>query len=263
METLKSAGTYQILTPIPEMKAQLLRIEEAGRTCYQSDTGNITEESAARFIRMLLKRGHESVLEHSCMTVRFMNLSRGFTHEQVRHRLTAISQESTRYVDYAKGGDENPDLDNFSLKCIVPPHRDENETFDVVIPEGVHGWMSTASPKTMVMGIRQLRLTPAKMFAMYEAFYRALRKAGWKPEDARQFLPIGTKSEIVISANLREWRHIFFMRTSKYAHWEIRRVMCNLLTACKKILGPVFADFEETGTDANGLRYFSKMNEVP
>jgi len=126
MQILKNAGNFIVLTPTPELKAQLLRIEKAGKTCYQSEKKEITEETAKKFIRMLLKRGHESVIEHSNMTVQFNDLSRGFTHEQVRHRLTAISQESTRYVDYAKEG-KGPDLERFQLKCIVPPHRDENE----------------------------------------------------------------------------------------------------------------------------------------
>lgn len=239
MKIMKNAGGFTILTPISELKDQLLRIEKAGKTCYQSEKKEITEETAKKFIHMLLKRGHESVIEHSNMTVQFNNLSRGFTHEQVRHRLTAISQESTRYVDYAKKG-EGPDLEKFQLKCVVPPHRDENER--VLLEDG-----------------RQMSL--AEMFAEYEKFYRGLRKAGWIPEDARQILPIGIKSQIVISANFREWRHIFKMRTSKYAHWEIRGIMCKLLDYVKPILSPVFDDFVEVGVDENGLRYFEKKED--
>ncbi len=185
---------------------------------------------------MLLRRGHESVIEHSNMTVQFNSISRGFTHEQVRHRLTAISQESTRYVDYAKEG-KGPDLDGFELNCIVPPHRDENEKFCIEDEK----WLSAKD-----------------MFVEIEKFYRTLRKAGWSPEDARQILPIGIKSQIVISANFREWRHIFKMRTSKFAHWEIRRVMCNLLEHVKPILSPIFDDFIEAGKCKNGLRFFAR-----
>jgi len=236
MQILRNAGSFIILTPEDELRAQLLRIEKAGRTCYQSESKEINEETAIRFVKMLLSRGHESVLEHSYMVVQFNNVSRGFTHEQVRHRLTAISQESTRYVDYAKRG-KGPNLDKFQLKCVVPPHRNENEK--VVLEDG------------RIMSI-------AEMFAEYEKFYRALRKAGWEPQDARQLLPIGIKSQIVISANFREWRHIFYMRTSKYAHWEIRRVMCDLLEKVQTIIPAVFDDFFEAGVDKNGLRYFEK-----
>ena len=98
------------------------------------------------------------------------------------------------------------------------------------------------------------------MFAEYEKFYRALRKAGWPPEDARQVLPIGIKSQIVFSANFREWRHIFSLRTDKNAHWEIRSVMCNLLEKVQKIVPVIFDDFVEAGRDKNGIRFFEKRD---
>ena len=101
VKLLQNAGTFEILTPGADLRRQLLTIEQAGRTCYQSDRGRpVTVDSAAKFCRMLIARGHESVLEHSSKPVRFDNHSRGFTHELVRHRLAAFSQESTRYVDY-------------------------------------------------------------------------------------------------------------------------------------------------------------------
>jgi len=244
MKLLKDAGSFAVLTSRSELKNQLLRIERAGRTCYQSERKEITEETAKKFIQMLLKCGHESVLEHSCMVVQFNNLSRGFTHELVRHRLASFSQESTRYVDYTKSGKSKTfwkgkrlDLEAFQLKCIAPPHRDENE-------------------KVMVDHGREMSI--ADMFAEIEKFYRGLRKAGWAPQDARQVLPIGIKSQIVVSANFREWRHIFRQRTSKYAHWEIRKVMCDLVDYIKPILSPIFDNFVEAGTDADGLRYFDK-----
>ncbi len=235
MKILKNAGSFVILTPKRELLNQLLRIERAGHTCYQADR-KVTIETAQKFCKMLISRGHYSVIEHSNMIVKFSNVSRGFTHEQVRHRLTSISQESTRYVDYAKKG-KGPDLSKFQIKCVVPPHRNENEK--VELEDG-----------------RKMSIT--EMFTEIEKFYRALRKANWFPEDARQILPIGIKSEIVISANFREWRHIFKMRTSQYAHWEIRRVMCNLLEKVQSIIPVIFDDFIEAGVDQNGSRYFEQ-----
>lgn len=237
MKILKNAANFKILTPKKELHEQLLRIEKAGRTCYQSETKEITQETAKKFVKMILRLGHESVIEHSSMVVQFSNVSRGFTHEQVRHRLTGISQESTRYVDYAKQG-RGPDLERFQLKCVVPPHQNENKK--VKLEDG-----------------REMSIT--EMFVEYEKFYRALRKAGWPPQDARQVLPIGVKSQIVISANFREWRHIFTMRTSKAAHWEIRQVMGSLLKKVQTIVPAVFDDFIEAGLDKNGLRYFKKI----
>ena len=227
MKILKNAGSFIILTPKEFLRDQLLMIERAGRTCYQSEKGEITFETATKFARMLLRRGHESVIEHSSMTVQFNNLSRGFTHEQVRHRLTAISQESTRYVDES------------NLLFVMPPHRDEVTKIDLL--DG-----RVMSSTEMVQEI--------------EIYYRALIRAGWMPEDARQFVPTGVKSQIVITANFREWRHIFFMRTTRVAHWEIRRVMCNLVEEIQEIVPVIFDDFVEAGKDHNGLRYFEQKN---
>ena len=224
------------MTPVGELKKQLKRIEIAGRTCYQSEKQEVTEKSAEQFIRMLLKKGHESVLEHTYLTVKFINCSRGFTHEMVRHRLAAYSQESTRYVDYAKKG-EGPDLNKFELKCVVPPHKNEQEK--VVLDDG-----------------RKLSLKD--MFEQVELFYRGLRKAGWLPQDARQILPTGITAELVVTANWREWRHIFKMRTSRAAHWEIRSVMVKLLQELKGIIPVMFEDFSESGVDPDGIAYFEK-----
>ncbi len=243
MKILKEAGTFEILTPHEVLRASLLLIETAGRTCYQSSSP-ITQETAKEFVRMILLRGHESVIEHSHMAVRFSNLSRGYTHEMVRHRLCAFSQESTRYVDYAK---EAVDLEEFQLHCVVPPHRDENEEVEVEVPSNI------PNPEAV-----QLKLNIKDMFAMEEAFYRALRKAGWVPQDARQVLPIGIRSQIVVSCNLREWRHIFKMRTNKAAHWEIRGVMCALLRQVKLEIPVIFDDFVLAG-ETKGVPHYKQL----
>lgn len=231
--------TFQILTPEAELKDQLLRIEKAGRTCYQSEKGNVTEESAAKFVGMVMKRGHESVIEHSFMSVLFQGLSRGFTHEVVRHRLAAFSQESTRYVDYTKGGEE-PDLQRFQMEMVMPPHKDANQRVD--------------------LGDGRV-MTPTEMADEIELYYRSLRQSGWLPEDARQFLPTGLVADIVMSANFREWRHVFKMRTQKAAHWEIRGVMNDLLVKVQEIVPAVFTDFEKAGEDINGLAYYEVVKK--
>ncbi|MCP6717986.1 MAG: FAD-dependent thymidylate synthase [Patescibacteria group bacterium] len=236
MKILKNAGSFIILTPEKELKEQLLRIEEGGRTCYQSKKDEINEETAKKFIQMILKRGHESVIEHSNMTVQFNNVSRGFTHELVRHRLCAFSQESTRYVDYSKKG-EGVDLKKFQVKFVVPPHKNENEK--VKLEDG-----------------KEMSMTD--MFNECENFYRSLRKAGWSPQDARQILPIGTKSQIIVSANFRQWRHIFSLRTDRAAHWEIRKIMCDLLKHIQKIVPVIFDDFVYKGVDQDNVSYFKK-----
>jgi len=212
MEILQDSGSFEILAI-----TDLVNIERAGRTCYQSAVGLPTEKSAEKFTEMIISRGHESVLEHSTMTVAFDGCSRGFTHELVRHRLASFSQESTRYVDYTRP--DEIDLDRFELKVVCPPHKDPDEKL-FVGEEGEYSFRDIAN--------------------CIEGFYRGLRKAGWEPEDARQILPIGTRSRIVVTANFREWRHIFKLRTAPEAHWEIRSVMTKLMHEARGKVPVVF-----------------------
>jgi len=240
VKILKDVCRFQILTPKDELEAQFLRIEKAGRTCYQSENKEITKRTAEKFVRMLMRSNHESVIEHSSMTVRFINVSRGFTHELVRHRLASFSQESTRYVDYAKRG-KGVDLEEFEMQFIMPPRRDKHQK--ILLEDG-----RTVFPEDMAIE--------------FEMYYRGLRKAGWLPEEARQFLPIGIKSEIIISANFREWRHVFALRTAKPAHWEIRGVMGELLKEVRKIVPIVFDGFMEEGVDSKGVPFFTLAEKL-
>jgi len=237
IEQIPGPSICQILHTEEELVTQLKRIELAGRTCYRSEDKLITQESAGKFIKMLIRRGHLSVLEHSAITVKFSNVSRGFTHELVRHRLCAYSQESTRYVDYARkdvpGNEmEEIDLDRFEMGFVMPPHQEFG---------GVEAQAIKYSNR------------------MAENTYRTLRKAGWSPEDARQFLPIGLATRIVVTANFRQWRHIFELRTAKTAHWEIRCGMMKLLVKLQNIIPEVFFDFEYQGKDKNGVPFYKKI----
>ena len=160
-------------------------IESAGRTCYKSES-NITDTSAREFIKSLAASGHLSVVEHAVATFRFIT-NRGVTHELVRHRLASYSQESTRYVRYK------------AAEYITP------------------AWYSDASDE-------QKRLFENSL-AYAETHYGALLKSGWRPEQAREVLPNALKTEIVMTANLREWMHVFNLRCSKKAHPQIRELM--------------------------------------
>jgi len=214
-EILKNQGSHRILAIMVSLdgKNPLQLIEIAGRTAYQS-RDKITDESAVIFVKTLRDRGHESVLEHSCMTVEFNNVSRGFTHELVRHRLAAYTQESTRYVDES------------NFLAVIPPDKDADEKLvELNLPDGA-----------------KLKVSFQEWMDLNEQMYRGLRKVGWVPQDARQILPIGIKSQIVMTANFREWRHIFKLRTASSAHWEIRRVMTNILSDVKKRVPVIFND---------------------
>lgn len=184
-------------------------IEMAGRTCYKSEK-KITPESAEKFVRMIIKRGHESVIEHMSASVRFIT-NRGVTHEMVRHRLCAFSQESTRYVNY--GGSE--------MQFVKPVWWKDNPL--------------TIADKTAQVGWKEA-------MEASEDYYNRLVGAGWRPEQAREVLPNSLKTEIVTTANLREWRHIFKLRTSKAAHPQMRDLMQSCLVGFQAAIPVLFED---------------------
>ncbi len=190
-------------------------IETAGRTCYKSES-KITDDSCKQFVKKINDLGHESVIEHSAMTVKFI-VDRGVTHELVRHRLCAFSQESTRYCNY-KGG----------VCFVIPPWVDvepgEYNHNNLVLN------ISGQEPKDMWM------LTILNL----EIMYCDLLRTGWSPQQARSVLPNSTKAEIVVTANFREWKHIFRLRCSKRSHPQMREVMIPLLEKVKTIIPIIF-----------------------
>lgn len=178
-------------------------IEAIGRVCYKSED-KITGESWKRFLKTIVDKGHESVLEHSRITVRFI-CDRGVSHELVRHRLASFSQESTRYVNY--GGKD--------IEYILPPELVQDA-------DRYHQC--------------------ATLFEHCEDVYKSLLAHGHAPQIARAVLPIALKTEIIVTANIREWRHILKLRTSKAAHPQIRELMIPLLEEFKKQIPVVFDD---------------------
>lgn len=193
---------------------QLLRlIEKAGRVCYKSED-KIEEGSAEKFIKGIISRGHEAVLEHGTITVRVI-CDRGVSHEIVRHRLAAYCQESTRYCNYSgeKFGNE--------ITCIVPAQflGDEHS-------EGYKEWQA--------------------MMTVSESYYMHLLSEGWTPQEARAVLPNSLKTEIFITYNIREWRHFFELRCSKRAHPDMR-VVANMLLDMFKHNYPLF--FEDINVE--------------
>ena len=201
-------ASYHIETPIDGAEI-LKRIEKAGRTCYKSED-RITEESAENFVRMLIERGHESVLEHESLTVRFV-CDRGISHEIVRHRLASFSQESTRYCNYSD--DRFGNEITFIKPCFL------NE-------------VSVA-----------YRLWKQAMFVA-EKKYFGLRNQACTPQEARLVLPNSIKTEIVMTANLREWRHFLKLRTAKAAHPQMRELTVPLLKELQARIPVVFDDIQ-------------------
>ena len=186
--------------------ALLKKIEAAGRTCYKSE-GKVTDISYIPFIVKLIQSGHESVLEHEKVTIRLI-CDRGVTHEIVRHRIASYSQESTRYCNYMK--------DQFG------------------------GEITVIDPSLFMTGDQLSWWRHAVEVA--EAMYEKLIKSGLSPQIARGVLPNSLKTEIVITYNLREWRHFFRLRTSERAHPQMREITIPLLRRFKELIPIVFDD---------------------
>ena len=222
MDILKAG--FEILTPISEGGIEELKhIEEIGRVCYKSE-GKITEdgESAKKFVKMLIDRGHEAMIEHSSLSVKFV-VDRGVSHELVRHRIASFAQESTRYVNYSleKFGNEINVID--IRNGIDLDNKMKNMDSDTI---------------SAIMGEWWLAMKDA------EKHYMKMIELGATPQIARSVLPNSTKTEITITANYREWRNFFKLRVPNTAHPQMREVTIPLLKELKRRLPIIFDDIE-------------------
>lgn len=188
----------------------LQKIEAAARTCYKSE-GKIQEGSAAKLVAGLIKSGHEAMLEHASVTVKFV-VDRGISHELVRHRLASFAQESTRYCNYSK--------DDFGseITFIIPDYLEyKSEDWNI--------WKES-------------------MKQAEDAYFKML-DFGLSPQQARAVLPNSLKTEVVMTANLREWRHFFKLRalgTTGKPHPQMLEVAVPLLEDMKNLIPVVFDD---------------------
>ncbi len=205
---MKIAEPSVELLSITPNSAQL--IEMAGRTCYKSED-KITDDSAEKFVGMINKRNHVSVIEHASATFRIVT-DRGITHEIVRHRLASYSQESTRYCNYGK--------EKFGKEITV------------VKPSGI-GEEGTSSYDAWHVSM-----------ALAEDVYFELLEMGVKPQTARSVLPTCLKTEIVMTCNFREWRHFIKLRASKAAHPDIRPLAKRIWWILADHCPPVFGDLQ-------------------
>ena len=175
-------------------------IESAGRTAYLSFDRQ-GKDTEKNFIQMIIKNGHTSVLEHASATFRIKGVSRALTHQLVRHRLCSFTQQSQRYVN--------------------------EEKFHYICPESIRNNQETK-----------------EIFENYIEFaritYLKLCRLGIKNEDARFVLPNATATEIVVSANLRQWCHIIEIRGNKHAQWEIREMTIKILKILKEYAPSIY-----------------------
>lgn len=177
-------------------------IEKAGRTAYLS-FNKLGKNTEKKFILMMIKRGHESVLEHAYATFRIRGVSRSFTHQLVRHRLCSYTQQSQRRINESH------------FTYIEPKSIKENQE--------AHQFFKNFIDES-------------------KKVYTKLTKLGIKSEDARFVLPNAVESQIVVTANFRQWRHIIQLRGSPEAQWEIRNVIIEILKILKKYAPFTFQD---------------------
>lgn len=198
----------EIITPINGEEI-LKHLEKVGRICYKSED-KIADESYEKFIGNIIKRGHEAVIEHFNITVKFTT-DRGISHEIVRHRIASYAQESTRYCNYSK--------DKFSSEIAVIKPVDIKEN-----TQEYDEWFTS--------------------MMRAETSYFNLIKDGCSPQVARSVLPTCTKTEIMVTMNLREWRHFIKLRSSKAAHPDIRILAIDLLNKFKQEIPIIFDDIK-------------------
>ena len=205
--------SFEILTEVNQDNF-LLIVEKAARTCYKSES-KVSSGSAEKLVRNLIKNQHLAMLEHApSITVKFIN-DRAFTHELVRHRLCAFAQESQRFVDATKTSD---------IEFIIPTWA-RNKIHDPILSDACRIFIDSC--------------------ALAEKTYKELRTAGLKPQEARGVLPNATKTEIVCTANLREWRHILSLRTAPDAHPDMQYTMKMLQKRFINLLPVFFEDIPQ------------------
>lgn len=211
--------SYEILTDISKDGIrELQQIERVARVCYKSED-KIKEDgsSAKKLVSFLVKQGHEAMLEHSQLSVKFI-CDRGIANELVRHRIASFAQESTRYCNYASermGGEIQ----------VIMPYYIPREQF-------------------CKLSDREVDIKTAWIESVCEAEskYLVMIQSGMRPEEARCVLPTCLKTEIVVTANYREWRNIFKLRTPVAAHPQMRELMCPLLKELQKKIPIIFDD---------------------
>lgn len=216
MQIIKAG--YEILDELNGSEI-LKKIERVARVCYKSED-KITEGSAEKMVKALVKSGHEAMLEHYSFSVKFI-CDRGVSHELVRHRIASFAQESTRYCNYGSKGGE--------ITVIEPCY---------LLVDGV---------SVSVDSWRERYGAWVHSCEEAEKSYLRMLADGATPQEARAVLPNSLKTEIVVTANLREWRHFFKLRacgTTGKPHPQMLEVAVPLLKEIKSLIPVVFDDLE-------------------
>ena len=185
----------------------LEKLEKCGRKCYKSED-NISDGTKEKFLKAIIKMGHESVLEHESITVD-ITTNRAISHQLVRHRLASYSQESQRYCNYGN------DKFNNEITFVYP-----------------HGFRRFTPEHSLWMG---------SCLHASDTYFKLL-KLGVLPETARGVLPNDTKTEIMMTMNIRTWRHFLKIRTAPDAQPQIQELARLILNEFKQHVPILFDD---------------------
>ncbi len=227
---------YQLMTTPDGL---IEHLERCGRTCYKSED-KITEGSAETFVKRIIKSGHESVLEHASMTALIV-CDRACSHQLVRHRVGAYSQESQRYCNYGKKG-----FQFIAPKSLeIPPG--EYYTAGTLECLGADDWLFKNKnldwESRWFLEYPKSRWLKNRFRDCYE--YKWCLHDGMRPEDARSVLPNATKTEVVTTYNIRQWRHVFRERAlNPHAQWQIKDIMLGILEEFKSSMPSLFGDLK-------------------
>ena len=223
--------SVEILTPKDELDRTLEKIEVAARTCYKSED-RIRVGSAEKLVSNLIAAGHDAMLEHASISVKFI-CDRGVSHELVRHRMASYAQESTRYCNYTDEGKFNGEL------TFVKPHW-IRKSVDKILDDFTKDELSTDDPIYIFISV---------CIDSEQDYYELVKNVGLMPQDARGCLNHWVKTEVVMTANIREWRHFFKLRATRTAHPDMRRLALMTLKKFKEAVPVVFDDIlqEEEG----------------
>jgi thymidylate synthase (FAD) len=228
--TVKIVKPNWSILQIGDVDDMYAQIERCARTCYLSESKSKSSTDTAKFVKMLVDSGHHSQLEHVSITVRFVT-DREIANEIVSHRMASYSQESTRFVTYT-----DEDGSEKEVGFVKPSQIKEDSRAEELWYRGVQS---------------------------AEAFYLALIGEGVSAQNARSVLPLCTATTLVVTANLREWRHIFKLRCDKPAHPDMRNLMCPLALYLSHLMPEVFCDIPINPVENDKFETEKKVAEAP
>jgi len=233
-------ASYEILDEI-NREDILKRIEKVSRTCYKSED-KTTDESASKLVSTLVKNGHEAMIEHISISVKFI-CDRGISHELVRHRLASYAQESSRYCNYSK--DKFNNEITFILPCWINKYNIKVGKYKFTLKDNGITYYNNYFTSINEESWHDLEILWIRHMLWSEKTYINMINRGWTPQEARSVLPNSLKTEIVMTANLREWKHFFKLRTAMVAHPQMRELTIPLLTEFKQALPEIFGGINE------------------